>query len=111
MAGRRKGRESRAEKAQVDDDGTGLVPVELNEHQKKERGEELVSWLAKKHQLEDKKKEQVKKINAELKLTGDKVRTLTRELDTGIAYVDPQLALDYANAGSSNDSQRAVAAS
>lgn len=112
MAGRRKGRDKRAEKSEsVEDDGTGLVPVELTEQQKKDRGDELVSWLCKRHQLEDKKREQVKKINAELKLAGDKVRTLTRELDTGVAYVDPQMALDYAAAGGSNDSQPAVAAS
>lgn len=107
MAGRRKGRESRAEQP-VEDDGTGLVPVDLDEAALKERGDELVSWLVKEHQITDKKREQVKKINAEIKLVKDKVRTLTRELDTKVAYVDPQIALNFTSSKSSNDQQVAA---
>lgn len=108
MAGRRRGRESRAEQPAVEDDGTGLVPVDLDEAALKMRGDELVSWLVKEHQITDKKREQVKKINAEIKLVKDKVRTLTRELDTKVAYVDPQIALNFASAKSSNDQQVAA---
>ncbi len=107
MAGRRKNRESRAEQP-PEDDGTGLVPVDLDETALKDRGDELVSWLVKDHQVSDKKREQVKKINAELKLIKDKIRTLTRELDTKIAYVDPQYALNFGTAKAGNDQQVAA---
>jgi hypothetical protein len=92
-----------------EDDGTGLVPVELDEAQLKERHDDLVSWNVKLYQLEDKKRDAVKKINAELKLAKEKAKQLTRECDTKIAYVDPQQALNFSSArAGSNDSHVAA---
>lgn len=110
MAGRRrKGRENRAEKpTEIEDEGAGLVPVDLDDQAIKERSEELVSWCVKRHQLEDRKREQVAKINAEIKITKDKIRVLTRECDERVAYVDPQQALPYTGGNGVNDAAAAV---
>ncbi len=113
MAGRRRpGREKRAASAaEVEDDGSGLVPMELDDGEVKTRSAELVDWLVKRHQLEDKKREQVAKLNAEIKITRDRIRVLTRECDERVAYVDPQMTLGYAGNGATNDQQASAAAS
>lgn len=111
MAGRRKGREKRATQTEPEDDGSGLVPMELDEQGVKERSEELVSWCVKHHQMVDKKKEQVAKINAEIKIARDRIRVLTRECDERVAYVDPQMAMPFGGGVGSSSNDAAVQAS
>lgn len=111
MAGRRKGREKRAQQEAPEDDGSGLVPIDLDDQGVKERSEELVSWCVKRHQLEDKKKEQVAKINAEIKIARDKIRVLTRECDERVAYVDPQMAMPFGGVAPAAGNDAAVQAS
>ena len=104
MAGRRRkrdrgggtgGGEPTVDLDEANDDGSALIPMRLDEDQLKERGAELVDWTIKLQQLEDKKKEQVKKINADIKLAREATRRLAREIDDGVAFVDPQAKLAY----------------
>jgi hypothetical protein len=106
MAGRRKrrgrggeggtgGEAPSVEPEENNDDGAALIPMRLDEDQLKDRGAELVDWTIKLQQLEDKKKEQVKKINADIKLARESTRRLAREIDDGVAFVDPQAKLAY----------------
>jgi hypothetical protein len=98
MAQRKKGRETRSTKpADEADDGASLIAVRLDDEQLKVRGEELVSFIVKLESLENKKGEQVKKINAEIKLCKERSRVLARELDSGEAMIDRQQALDFQN--------------
>jgi hypothetical protein len=100
MAQRKKGRESRAAAGPIgpgegDDDGAALIAVPLDEGQLSERRDELVSFLIKQEMEETKKGEQVKKINASIKLCKERVRVLAREIDSREAFVDRQQALDF----------------
>ncbi len=99
MAGRRKnkraagaagGAAAQRKALDDDDDGAGLVEQDLTEEELKDRNAELISWLVKQEQIATKKGAAVEKFNAELKLTKERIHVLTRELDTGKAYVDPQ---------------------
>jgi len=102
MAGRRKnkraagsagGAAAQRKALDDDDDGAGLVEQDLTEAELKDRGDELVSWLVKKEQIETKKSSAVEKFNAEIKLSKQRIHVLTREIDTRKAYVDPQQSL------------------
>ena len=98
MAGRRRKRDKGGAPpvaAIGDDDALGLVPMELSDEQIQERYRELVDWNVKLEQVEEKKKEVVKKVNAELKTIKQRIRVTTRELDTGTAMVDPQYKLQF----------------
>ena len=78
-----------------EDDGAALIAVPLDEGQLRERTDELVSFLVKLEGEETKKSEQVKKINASIKLCKERVRVLAREIDSREAFVDRQQALDF----------------
>lgn len=93
-AGKGGGAAAKKRRAEADD-GAGLVEQDLTEAELKDRNDELISWLVKNEQTKTKKKAAVEKFNGELKLQGEKIRVLTRELDTGKAYVDPQESFDY----------------
>lgn len=96
--------------ASDDDDGAGLVEQDLTPEELKDRGEELISWLVKREQVETKKGVAVEKFNAELKLAKERIHVLTREIDTKKAYVDPQQGFDYPDPPppASNDAQAAA---
>lgn len=106
MAAAKKGRESRKSNKSAEDDGSGLVEQALSAEEIKGRQDELISWLVKQEQTETKKSAAVKKFNADLKLADEKIRVLTREIDTGKAYVDPQTSMFPEE--QSNDSQAAA---
>jgi len=94
-----------------DDDGAALVEQELTPDELKDRQDELISWLVKQEQIGTKKGAAVEKFNAELKLAKERIHVLTRELDTGKAYVDPQQSLfDEASSPppAGNDAQAAA---
>lgn len=94
----------------ADDDGAGLVEQDLTPEELKDRSDELISWLVKQEQIGTKKGAAVEKFNAELKLAKERIHVLTRELDTGKAYVDPQQSL-FDDAGAppqGNDAQAAA---
>ncbi len=100
MAQRKKGREARAAAGPVgpgegEDDGAALIAVPLDDGQIRERTDELVSFLVKVEIERTKKREQVKKINASIKLCDERVRVLAREIDSREAFVDRQQALDF----------------
>lgn len=93
MAARKKGRDGRAQDKPSDepvDDGSQLMAVKLDAGQIEESRRELVDWLVKKSQLDEKKKAQVTKINKDIKLAEQEIARLTKQADTGVAYIDRQ---------------------
>lgn len=111
MASRKEGREGRSDKKRRSaadvDDGSGLVQQKLSEQELKDRNEELISWLVKDQTVKLKKSQAVAKFNADLKVSGERIKVLTRELDTGIAFVEAQLDLPGTEGGgeAGNDSE------
>lgn len=113
MAAAKQGREKRSSRVNREsDDGAGLVEQVLSPEELKERNDELISWLVKQETTVAKKKSAVEKFNGEIKLQKQRISVLTRELDTGKAFVDPQVSLDYPEpekpASPRNDSQAAA---
>lgn len=92
MAARKKGRESRAPKA---DEGTGLVRVRLTDEQWRERSSELAMWEKKLEDTESKKSAAAQKYNADIKLCKENITRLADEVDTREANVDAQMAMNY----------------
>lgn len=93
MAARKQGREKRASEKPSDepvDDGSQLMAVKLEPEQIEETRRTLVDWLVKRQQLADKKSAQVTKINKDIKLADQEIARLTKEADSGVAYIDRQ---------------------
>ncbi len=111
MAGHRRNKRKPGttnERQLEEDDGAGLVEQELTPEELRDRGEELISWLVKREQVEGKKGAAVEKFNAELKLAKERIHVLTREIDTKKAYVDPQESLPFNKPPGQNDAQAAA---
>lgn len=113
MAARKKDREKRASDKPSDeavDDGSSLMAVKLEADQIDGRRRELVDWLVKLTQLSEKKKAQVTKINKDIKLAEQEVARLTKEADSGVAYIDRQTQLFDGGGGGGGRREGAAAA-